>query len=87
MKTHLTIAEAFKQGFDVDTHVYPHLAYKGPRFLPTHIRNCYTLLEADLIDLLSKVLGCSELNMDDMEPETRKVVQEAGCYLADHHNR
>ena len=32
---------------------------------------------------LGELLGCCELNMDDMEPETRKLVAEVGCFLAD----
>lgn len=35
------------------------------------------------IDYLQKILACAELNQDDLEPETRKIVQEAGCWLAD----
>ena len=37
-----------------------------------------------LVQMLGSLLGCCELNMDDMEPETRDAVHEASCYLADH---
>ena len=43
--------------------------------------------EERLVDLLSRVLGTTELNMDEMEPETRAVVQEAGEFLADEYGR
>lgn len=35
------------------------------------------------VEYLQKLLGVTELNLDDMEPETRKIVQEASCWLAD----
>jgi hypothetical protein len=34
------------------------------------------------VALLSEVLGCCELNLDEMEDHTRRVVAKAGCYLA-----
>lgn len=38
---------------------------------------------AELLDLLQRVLGCAELNQDDLTPETREIVQRAGTFLAD----
>ena len=43
--------------------------------------------EARLVDLLSKVLGCCELNMDDMEEDTRSIIAEAGAFLAETYRR
>jgi hypothetical protein len=37
----------------------------------------------ELKRLLSNVLGVTELNMDDLEPETRKAIHEASVHLAD----
>lgn len=52
------------------------------------INGCAGILDPEeavpeLVRLLGAVLGCCELNLDDIEDETRKVVQEAGCFLAD----
>jgi len=41
-----------------------------------------TAKEKKLADLLGQVLGCCELNLDEMEDSTRKLVQEASIYLA-----
>lgn len=48
----ITIEEARAQGFTVDTTVYPHVAYKGPRFNPTSTKHCLTELEAQLAKAL-----------------------------------
>lgn len=37
----------------------------------------------ELARLLGEVLGVCELNLDDMEDDTRKIVREASCFLAD----
>lgn len=31
----------------------------------------------EMLEALQKLLGCSELNMDDMEPATRDAIQQA----------
>jgi len=41
--------EARERGFTIDTHCYPWLAYKGPRFAPTDTAECYTDQEAELL--------------------------------------
>jgi hypothetical protein len=51
----LTQEEARAQGYTIDTTIYPHVAYKGPRFAPTVYCNCYTDLEADLLALRDAV--------------------------------
>lgn len=35
-----------------------------------------------MLDYLQKLLSATELNRDDMEPETRAVVQEAAAFVA-----
>ncbi len=45
----LTREEALAAGFIVDDTCYPWVAYKGPRFAPTEIIDCYTELEARLM--------------------------------------
>jgi DNA-binding response OmpR family regulator len=46
----LTPDEARAKGFSLDTTLYPWVAYKGARFQPTEIEQCYTEREAALID-------------------------------------
>lgn len=46
--------QAEVQGFIVDTHCYPWLAYKGDRFAPTEHMDCLTDLEAKLLAQLRK---------------------------------
>lgn len=41
--------------------------------------------EERLVDLLSRVLSTCELNLDEIEPETRAVCQEAAEFLADNY--
>lgn len=36
------------RGFAIDDTVYPHFAYKGPRFAPNESQWCWTYLEAKL---------------------------------------
>lgn len=37
----------------------------------------------ELLESLSQLLGCTELNMDDMERDTRKAVHVASVLMAD----
>ena len=48
----LTPDAAREAGFEIDTHCYPPIAYKGPRFQPTETRECFTELEADMLRAL-----------------------------------
>jgi hypothetical protein len=51
----MTIKAAQAQGYTVDTHTYPHHAYKGPRFCLSEVRQtrpCFTELEAVLLNAL-----------------------------------
>jgi hypothetical protein len=51
----MTIKAARAQGYTVDTHTYPHHAYKGPRFCLSEVRQtkpCFTELEAVLLEAL-----------------------------------
>lgn len=45
----LTPDEAREAGFVIDDTSYPWVAYKGLRFAPDEIRDCYTDLEAHLM--------------------------------------
>lgn len=54
----ITIEQARKEGYTVDTHCYPYFAYKGARFSiePSgDVRQCYTELEAELLELRDAV--------------------------------
>ena len=55
MTTKMHIAQARAAGFIIDTHCYPPLAYKGPRFNPTAHHECYTDLESALMAMLAFV--------------------------------
>lgn len=46
----ITIKQAKARGFAVDTTIYPHVAYKGPRFAPTEVEECMTEREAELLE-------------------------------------
>ena len=50
----LTPEQAKAQGFIIDDTCYPWVAYKGQRFAPTEIHDCYTELEAELMVHVSK---------------------------------
>ena len=45
-------AAAEAQGFTVDHHCYPHIAYKGARFKPTETHNVFTPLEAEALEVI-----------------------------------
>jgi len=50
--------EMKSQGYVIDDHCYPWVAYKGPRFNPTEIHYCYTEMESSFVragDSLSDV--------------------------------
>lgn len=55
MTTKMHIAQARAAGFTVDTHCYPPMAYKGPRFNPTAHQECYTDLESALMAFVQAV--------------------------------
>lgn len=58
--TKLHIADAEKQGFVIDTCCNPPIAYKGPRFQPTALAQCFTPLESKLMEEvaeLKRILG------------------------------
>jgi len=62
MNKKLTIKEAQKQGFIVDTTCYPHIAYKGVRFAPTKIINVYTEEESKFIEAIKYAFDTRELH-------------------------
>lgn len=43
------IEDARKDGFIIDTCCNPPIGYKGPRFQPTSLLECYTPLESELL--------------------------------------
>jgi hypothetical protein len=51
----ITVAEAQKQGFLVDTTCYPWTGYKGPRFNPTELVHVWTEAEADMLEALAEI--------------------------------
>lgn len=79
----LTIAQAEAEGYTVDTHVYPPLAYKGPRFQTTETMTCFTSLEAQLIEALQGIadLTCEsdvyDLASDDAVDDLNTAVGSA----------
>lgn len=48
----LHIPDAIAQGFVIDQCCNPPIAYKGPRFQPTSLRECFTPLESSLLQLV-----------------------------------
>lgn len=57
MKGYITPEEAGEQQLEVDTTVYPNVAYRGPRFKPTRMVNVHTVMEADLLQLIERING------------------------------
>jgi hypothetical protein len=55
--TPMTRESAEAAGYEVDTHCYPWLAYKGSRFSPTEKREVFTDKEAALVTALQKYIG------------------------------
>ena len=55
----LTPFQAMAEGFTIDDTCYPWFAYKGPRFRPTEYRECYTELEAELLQINKSVASHS----------------------------
>jgi len=51
-KAKLTQKQARASGFIVDSSCYPPIAYHGPRFAPHEIRECFTELEAQMLEAL-----------------------------------
>jgi hypothetical protein len=69
-KKHADELEA--QGFTIDRHCSPPVAYKGPRFAPTEIWQCYSDFESQLLRereanqrTISKPLSFGELTLKD----------------------
>lgn len=56
--------KAEKQGYTVDTHVYPWLAYKGPRFNPTHTQQIETDKESERLMALSAARNRLKIALD-----------------------
>ena len=52
----LTIAAAKGQGYNVDTHCYPHIGYTGPRFMPSEYVKVFTEIEGDLLEACELML-------------------------------
>lgn len=48
----MTRVEAEQEGFTVDTHCWPWLGYKGPRFAPTERIAVYSDREEELLEVL-----------------------------------
>lgn len=44
---------ARKEGYILDTHVYPWFAYKGMRFSPIEHVDCYTEDEAEFLEKIA----------------------------------
>lgn len=59
------------QGETVD----PNQWSLAPRIKQSH-------LEEELADTMERLLDCTELNLDDMEPETREAIEDARQVLA-----
>lgn len=49
IRNRITIGEAKKRGYIVDTCCYPYFGYKGPRFQPTESVDVFTELEEKLL--------------------------------------
>lgn len=56
--------KAEKQGYTVDTHVYPWLAYKGPRFNPTFAQQIETDKESERLLALSAARNRLQITLD-----------------------
>jgi hypothetical protein len=49
-----------------------------------HAKNA---VEAKLVDLLSKLLGCKELNTEHLESQTSLTIKNAADFLTTHYNK
>lgn len=54
----MTRAEAQAAGLEVDTHCYPWVAYKGPRFNPTELCEVFTDIEAEFVGQMKREERC-----------------------------
>ena len=57
MNMRYTMEEARQRGFTIDTTVYPHIGYKGPRFMPTQYVEVFSVLESVFLEALRDRLG------------------------------
>lgn len=60
---------AEREGYTVDTHVYPWLAYKGPRFNPTETKQIATDKESDLRNALAAARNRLQIALDCVKRE------------------
>jgi hypothetical protein len=72
----LHIAEAKAQGYIIDECCNPPIAYKGPRFQPTALRQCFTPLESRLLMLVPFVQGVA-LDVASAHAETARQLLAA----------
>jgi hypothetical protein len=54
------------KGFTIDDHVYPWVAYKGPRFSPTEWYECFTDLESELMYQINELQLGKEALIDEI---------------------
>lgn len=59
--------KAEQQGYAVDTHVYPWLAYKGPRFNPTFTQQIETDKESERLSALSAARNRLQIAINAIE--------------------
>ncbi len=67
-------AEAERMGFVVDDNVYPWVAYKGPRFLPTEWHRILTDRESEARELAYLLVDKYAIYWD--VPEVRTLVDK-----------
>jgi hypothetical protein len=60
MRPKMTPEIAEREGYTIDRHCYPWLAYKGPRFKPEDSQFCYTDREAAMLKALNAIVRDSQ---------------------------
>lgn len=72
-KIHMKDAEA--QGFTIDTCCNPPIAYKGPRFRPTALFECFTEAESALMGLVPVMQKLSEAGIPGLSDKAQEVLK------------
>ncbi len=63
------------RGFVIDDTVYPHFAYKGPRFAPTESQWCWTVLETKLERAIEAAID--QVDFSGFDDRTKDQIEEA----------
>lgn len=74
----ITRAYALANGYTIDDHCNPPIAYKGPRFNPHAWTTTYTEREEELIEVMKEAVRWSKINHYTAANLLKAALKDAG---------